>query len=168
MFFPDNAETSKNILSQTSEPTLPLTQWAFDHAKQITIPENWALNLARDKYRIEYHAVMKARGVDFLLTPTYPGVAAVLGEPQYWNYTAIWNILDQPGVVFPSGLTVDPSIDKAEDAYKTKNAVDEREWRKYRAERYEGAPVALQLVGKRYRDEETLVAGKVIEGLLRG
>lgn len=111
---------------------------------------------------------MKARGVDFVLAPTYPGVAAVLGEPQYWTYTAVWNILDQPAVIFPSGLRVDPGLDGAEEKYKARSEVDEREWRRYRPERYEGAPVALQLVGKRYRDEETLAAGKVVESALRG
>lgn len=117
---------------------------------------------------MEYNAVMKARGVDFVLAPAYLGVAAVLGEPQYWNYTAIWNILNQPAVIFPSGLRVDPGLDRAEEKYKARSEVDEREWKRYRPERYEGAPVALQLVGKRYRDEETLAAGKAVERALRG
>ena len=54
---------------------------------------------------------MKERGVDFILAPAYVGVAAELHTAQYWLYTAIWNILDQPCVTFPTGLTADPSID---------------------------------------------------------
>lgn len=110
---------------------------------------------------------MKSRGVDFLLTPTYPGVAAVLGESQYWNYTAIWNILDQPAVVFPSGLVVDETLDQVDEGYEPRNEMDEREQRKYSGPgRYVGAPVGLQLVGKRFRDEEVLAAAKVVEGVL--
>lgn len=92
----------------------------------------------------------------------------MLGESHYWNYSAIWNILDLPAVVFPSGVFVDPVLDGVDEGYTGRNEVDEREWRKWAPERYEGAPVGLQLVGRRFRDEETLAAGRVVEGVLRG
>lgn len=110
---------------------------------------------------------MKARGVDFLLTPVYPGVAAVLGESHYLGYTAVWNILDQPAVVFPTGMSVDPKIDKADEMYKPRSEFEEKEWKKYQVERYENAPIALQLVGRKFRDEETLAAGRLVESVLR-
>lgn len=110
---------------------------------------------------------MKTHGVDFILCPPYVGVAAVLGECQYWNYTAIWNILDQPAVVFPSGLYADPQLDPVDTSYKPRNVVDEREWKKYAPERYLGAPIGLQLVGKRFRDEETLAAASLIWSALK-
>ncbi|BCR87097.1 uncharacterized protein ACHE_31084A [Aspergillus chevalieri] len=168
MYFADGTEAQQTVLKQSGEPYLPLTKWAFEYSTgtPLTVSENWALNYARDHYRDEYHALMKSRGVDFILAPTYLGVAAVLGEPQYWNYTAIWNILDQPAVVFPSGLVVDEELDKAEEGYQPRNAADEREWKKYRPERYVGAPIGLQLVGKRFKDEEVLAAAKVVEGVL--
>jgi amidase len=114
---------------------------------------------------------MKSRGVDFILSPTYPGVAAVMGESQYWGYTAIWNIVDLPCAVFPSGLTVDPVADaltEEDRGYVPRGEVDEREWRKYRGpEVYEGAPVGLQISGRRFRDEETLAAAKLVEEIVR-
>ena len=170
LYFPDAAQSPKTYINKSGEPTLPLTQWAFNYSSPtpLTIPENWALNASRDILRNEYHALMKSRGVDFLLTPVYPGAAAVLGESQYWNYTAIWNILDQPAVAFPSGIMVDGRVDGVEAGYRPRNEVDEREWRKYRPERYEGAPVGLQLVGKHFRDEEMLAAARVVEGVLLG
>lgn len=73
---------------------------------------------------------MRERGVDVILCPTYVGVAAELGTAQYWNYTAIWNILDQPAVVFPTGLRADPAVDVAEADYKPRSAVEEREFKK--------------------------------------
>lgn len=77
-----------------------------------------------------YHRLMRERGVDFLLCPTYVGVAAELGTAQYWGYTSIWNILDQPAVVFPTGLKADPQIDVAETDYTPRNETDEREFKK--------------------------------------
>lgn len=94
-----------------------------------------------------------------------------MGESQYWNYTAIWNLVDLPSVVFPSGITVDPKVDvltEQDKKYVPRNEVDEREWRKYEApERYEGASVGLQIAGRRFKDEETLAAAKVVEEIIR-
>lgn len=111
---------------------------------------------------------MKSRDVDFILCPVYVGAAAVMGEAQYWNYTAIWNILDYPGVVFPSGLIVDPELDPVDGGYRPRSEVDAREWAKYRPERYEGAPIGLQLVGKRFKDEETLAAAGLVSDIVQG
>lgn len=77
-----------------------------------------------------YHRLMKERGVDYILCPTYVGVAAELGTAQYWSYTAIWNILDQPAIIFPTGLKADPEIDAIETDYKPRSVTDEREYSK--------------------------------------
>ncbi|KAH8430289.1 uncharacterized protein LDX57_007957 [Aspergillus melleus] len=170
LYFSDAAASQRALLAQSGEPILPLTEWAFHYSsdKPLTINENWALNAARDKYRDEYHALMKARGVDFILSPAYVGTASVLGESEYWNYTAIWNILDQPAAVFPSGLVVDPVLDPVDTSYSPRDATDAREWRKYSPERYEGAPVGLQLTGKHFKDEETLAAAGLISRVIQG
>ncbi|PWY69866.1 amidase [Aspergillus sclerotioniger CBS 115572] len=172
MYFPDGALSQRTLIDKTGEPTLPLTAWAFAYSSPnpLTVAEAWELNVQRDIYRDEYHALMKSRGVDFILCPAYAGVASVLGESHYWNYTAIWNILDQPAVVFPSGLSVDLQLDQisGEDkTYTPRGEVDDREWSKYTGpERYEGAPIGLQLVGKHFKDEETLAAGALVSGIL--
>ncbi|PKX93305.1 putative glutamyl-tRNA(Gln) amidotransferase subunit A [Aspergillus novofumigatus IBT 16806] len=158
LYFPDAANSQRTVLSQSGEPLLPLTEWAFAYsrASPLTIPENWALNCQRDAYRDAYHALMKSRGVDFILCPVYVGAAAVTGEAQYWNYTAVWNILDYPGVVFPTGLIVDPALDPVDDGYRPRSEVDAR------------APIGLQLVGKRFKDEETLAAAGLVSDIVQG
>lgn len=170
LYFPDAAASQRALLAASGEPALPLTEWAFSYARPapLTVAENWELNAARDAYRDEYQALMRARGVDYILGPAYVGAAAVLGESHYWNYTAIWNILDQPAVAFPSGLVVDAAVDVVDTGYVPRSEVDAREWRKYRPERYEGAPIGLQLAGKHFCDEETLAAAEVIEAVLHG
>ncbi|KAJ5143015.1 uncharacterized protein N7515_001802 [Penicillium bovifimosum] len=173
LYYPDAASKQHELLALSGEPARPLTKWAFTYSGTTpqTQTETWALQAKRDKYQEEYHALMKSRGVDFILSPTYPGVAAVMGESQYWNYTAIWNIVDLPSAVFPSGLTVDPVADaltEADRGYVPRGEVDEREWRKYPGpEVYEGAPVGLQISGRRWRDEETLAAATLVEGIIR-
>ncbi|PYH47216.1 amidase [Aspergillus saccharolyticus JOP 1030-1] len=173
MYFPDAALLNRSMITASGEPTLPLTSWAFKYSQPnpLTIAETWTLNTQRDIYRDEYQALMRSRGVDFILCPAYVGVAAVMGESHYWNYTAIWNILDQPAVVFPSGLSVgNDELEDTEEGYEPRlNGVDEREWMKWKvtgAKRYEGAPVGLQLVGKHFRDEETLAAARFVSEVL--
>ncbi|KAJ0375154.1 hypothetical protein COL26b_006702 [Colletotrichum chrysophilum] len=75
---------------------------------------------------------MKAKGVDFILCPAYVGAGVLQGGAKYWNYTAIWNILDQPASILPSGLRVDKNIDKPEEAYTPRNQQDEEEWKALR------------------------------------
>ncbi|KAE8371945.1 amidase signature domain-containing protein [Aspergillus bertholletiae] len=172
LYFPDTASSQKALLSQTNEPTLPLTKWAFSyaHPTPLSISEAWALNVARDEYRDEYHARMKAAGVDFILCPAYVGVAPMLSEAQYWNYTAVWNVLDLPAVVFPSGMAVEERDIGVDVDWVARNEVEEREWRKWRVDpgRFVGAPVGLQVVGRHFKDEETIAAAKVVEEAVRG
>ncbi|OJJ33190.1 hypothetical protein ASPWEDRAFT_115060 [Aspergillus wentii DTO 134E9] len=167
LYFPDAALSQRKLINQSGEPILPLTEWIFNQGRptSLSVAETWDLVTKREVYRAEHHELMKSRGVDFILSPAFNGTAAVMGESHYWNYTAIWNILDLPSAVFPSGLFQDPAVDLAEE-YTPRNEVDAREWKKYKPERYVGAPIGLQLAGKHFRDEETLAAAKVISDLL--
>ncbi|RSL83964.1 hypothetical protein CEP52_016570 [Fusarium oligoseptatum] len=87
---------------------------------------------------------------------------------QYYHYTAVWNVLDQPAIAFQTGLKVDPQVDIIESDYKPRSAVDEREYKKYDPMTYAEAPIALQLVGKRYRDEEVVAAAETVSRIVRG
>ncbi|TDZ13834.1 putative amidase [Colletotrichum spinosum] len=131
LYFPRGPKPYLDTFAESGEPVLPLTQHAFDFSgpEPLTVAENWALNYEREAYRRQYHAVMKERGVDFILCPAYVGAGVVQGGARYWNYTAIWNILDHPAAVLPSGLRVDKAVDQAEEDYAFRNADDEREWK---------------------------------------
>lgn len=173
LYFPDAAALQRQVLRESGEPPRPLSEWAFSYGRAAPLShhETWALQHQRDVYCGEYQALFKSRGVDFIISPAYPAVAAVMGESHYWNYTAIWNVLDLPSAVFPSGLTVDLKLDALAEKnknYKPRNEVDEREWLKYQGpERYEGVPIALQIAGRHFKDEETLAAAKVVEGIMK-
>ncbi|KAJ5156795.1 hypothetical protein N7492_009598 [Penicillium capsulatum] len=173
LYYPDAAGLQRQMLRDSGEPARPLSEWVFSfgRATPLTHHETWALQHQRDVYRDEYQALLKRRGVDFILSPAYPAAAAVMGESHYWNYTAIWNVLDLPSAVFPSGLTVDSKLDaltEKDKNYKPRSKVDEREWLKYQSpERYESAPVALQITGRHFKDEETLAAAKFVEGIMK-
>ncbi|KAF9879590.1 amidase [Colletotrichum karsti] len=169
LYFPDGGERIRQALASSGEPLLPLTEHAlsFSAPKPLTISDNWDLNLEREKYRREYHALMKARGVDVLLCPAYPGVGALQGQAKYWNYTSIWNVLDQPAVTFPSGVVANRTKDIPDADFQPRSEIEAREWDAYDRDLFDGVPVSVQLVGKHHQDEELLAAARLVEAALR-
>ncbi|KJZ79193.1 hypothetical protein HIM_01344 [Hirsutella minnesotensis 3608] len=164
----DGGVRMRRLLEASGEPTHPLTEHvlSFSNGKGLSVVENWELNEKRDAIRTEYLALMQARGVDVILCPTYVGVGTLQGQAKCWSYTAMWNFLDYPAVVFPSGLRVDKEVDVFDTSYSPRSSDDEREWKAYDADLFDGVPIALQLVGKRFHDEELLKAARIVEEAL--
>ena len=61
--------------------------------------------------------------VDVILTPTGPGCAPPLDCARYWGYTAQWNLLDYPCLIFPTGPDAGPE-DKVDEDYQPRNEQD--------------------------------------------
>lgn len=47
-----------------------------------------------------------------LLCPTFPSTAPPHDTSKYWGYSAVYNALDYPGIVFPTGMSADAAVDK--------------------------------------------------------
>jgi amidase len=92
---------------------------------------NLQLNIRRETLRAEYLAHYNAQNVDVILCPAGAGPAPALGTCKYWGYamhtsplafqpivftryTNVWNFLDYPAAVFPTGLYVEPEADVAD------------------------------------------------------
>jgi amidase len=119
-------------LEDSGEPELPLTTHIIQMCSKyppLSVPDNWSLNVEREKYRQEYHGLMKERGVDFILCPNYVGAGVLPREAKYWSYTAIWNILDQPAITFPSGLKVEKDVDLVDQNFIPRSKLEESEWK---------------------------------------
>lgn len=132
--FPDGGQRYLDEFSESGEPALPSTRHVFGLAKKsdkipLTAHDTLALNQEREKYQREHDALMKERGVDFILGPAYVGAGALQGSAKYSNYTSIWNILGMPSVVLPSGLRCDKGMDVRDGTYNARSDVDEEEWR---------------------------------------
>ena len=132
--FPDGGQRYLDEFNESGEPALPLTVHAFETAKRSgKIPLSahgiQALNHARDRYQQEHDALMNERGVDFILSPAYVGAGALQGSAKYPHYTSIWNVLDLPSVVLPSGLGSDKNVDTRDESYNPRSEIDEAEWR---------------------------------------
>lgn len=131
MYFADGAESLKGLLAESGEPIMPLTQYVLDNVvASQTVAQSWQLNCRRDILRAKHNKLLRSAGIDAILCPTFQGVAAVNGDPTHWLYTALWNILDLPALVFPTGLYVDQELDVVDKSYVARNEQDRKEYEK--------------------------------------
>lgn len=175
MYVCDGNYAQRVMLKPSGEPLLPLTKWALsfgENDKEYTVTQNRDLNYKRDVLRKKYLDFFTQNKVDFIISPTYVGCAPVcidqgIAGPYYWGYTTLFNILDLPTLVFPSGLKQDPSVDVKDESYVPRSDIDKIEQDKYIPELFKGAPICFQLSSKRYNDEEVVAFGKVLEEIFK-
>ena len=133
----------------------------------LTQPRN-QLKAKRDAYRKLFNDRWLERKVDAILCPYLPSTAPPHGKSKYWCYTSHWNYLEYPAVVFPTGLSVDPKVDKTVEEYQPKNKYDQLNHEIWDPEAYAGAPISLQVVTRRFEDEKCLkVLGAVEKAMGR-
>lgn len=81
----------------------------IDISKDLTATELWQLVNRRNALRNDYARHWNESKVDVLLCPPAVGPAQVCGTTKYFTYTGIWNVLDYPAAIFPTGLRVEPT-----------------------------------------------------------
>jgi len=110
------------------------------------------------------------RPVDAILTPTFPTLAPPHDTTRWWGYSSYWNLVDYPGVLFPTGerLAAEDYLEGADGLPPARNEVEDFIRSQWDSKTYENAPVALQLVGRRHNEEKLLaILDKVEEAASR-
>ena len=151
LYFADGATEEMEALEKAGEPWRPLSSFIIKenpHVKALNVPEVWELTIQREEYKAAYNRHWNSIGtglpgpetdpstfpdilpddaedkmVDVILCPVGPGCAPPLDCARYWGYTAQWNILDYPALVFPTGLQCG-SEDQLETDYQPRNEKD--------------------------------------------
>ncbi|KAH7920551.1 amidase [Leucogyrophana mollusca] len=169
MYFEDGARTVRRLLKEGGEDMLPLSEWVTSppHVQDHDALAMWALHAKRNTYRRAYSDHWRQQGCDVLLCPPFHGTASRHDTAKYWGYTAIWNLLDYPGVVFPTGLKVDPSVDVVREMASPMSPTDEYNHSLYDPDIFVGAPISLQVVARRFNDGLALAAQEVIEHIIK-
>ncbi|CDK26487.1 unnamed protein product [Kuraishia capsulata CBS 1993] len=171
MYNADGNSAQRELLAAAGEPLFPLTEVCLSFGcgdAGVSGKEAQRLAGIRDSTRQEFLDAMNAQGIDYLLTPTYNGVAAKPDVLKYWGYTSLYNVLDYPSVIFPTGLYVDPALDPVDTKFVPRSDIEKYEHALYDdPKEFEGAPIALQLIGRRYKDEEVVKASKVVAEIIQ-
>lgn len=166
----DGNMAQKKILALSGEPLVPLSESYIKFGcgdDGLSGQKVQELCFTRDLNRIKYLQAMNEQGIDFILSPTYVSVASKPEVIKYWGYSNLWNILDFPNVIFPSGMKVEVSKDAVDPSFVARNDIEEYEYSLYTGpEEFVGAPISLQLTGRRYNDESVVKAAKVVESII--
>ncbi|KAJ7737081.1 amidase signature domain-containing protein [Mycena metata] len=161
LYFVDGGTDIRARAALTEEPILPLTEWVItrptvqDHA----IQELWDLNLRREELREHFLAHFNSQNVDVVLCPVGPGPAPPLGTATYWGYTNVWNLIDYPAAVFPTGLHLDAELDQKDTVERDwMSDADKEHSVRYTPMDFARAPLSLQLVARRFEEEKLVHA----------
>lgn len=150
--------TIQGHLDTAGEPWVPLVHWncqSNPNVERLDMPGLWSWTFQRDFYRYSYFQAWKKADIDLLISPVGPSPAPQHGTSRYLGYSAIWNLLDYPGLAFPV-TQVNLMQDSKDESYVSRNDDERWIWEHYEAEKEVGAPVGLQLVGQKLEDEKVV------------
>ncbi|KAF1957625.1 amidase [Byssothecium circinans] len=168
LYFTDGGEWDSEAIDSSGEPWRPLSKWIMKEnpcVKKLSVGEMSYWLEEREAYRKEYALHWNKVDVDVLLCPVGPGAAPKHNTAKYWCYTSQWNLLDYPGVVFPV-TKVDKEKDKLEPGGRSLSGHDEDNGKLWDPEEFDGVPVSLQLVGRRFDDEKILAVLEHVSALI--
>ncbi|KAK4183146.1 amidase signature domain-containing protein [Podospora australis] len=171
-YWPDGGRAVKEHCAKTGEPIFPLTQWVLKDAESdVDVGTEGLLDMRvkRDIFRHQYVEHWNKQDVDVLLCPMFVGPACEHETAFYWNYTAFFNYVDYPGVVFPTPIKAGK---KGEEDYaeadKTPLSPEDQHVRDLWAKGdFEGAPIDLQLVARKYHDNDLFGALAQLKDVLQ-
>jgi len=187
LYFTDGGVEDAATIASSGEPMRPLTKWMLQEnpcVKKLSPQKLYYWQEEREAYRKEYAKLWTETGskggdgaVDVILCPVGPGVAPEHDTAKYWGYTSQWNLLDYPAVAFPVGW-VEIESDVWGD-FEPLTDVDAENfelcefcvllWRGEGSlfaddrEEFDGLPVSLQLVGRKFEDEKVLAVLEYIK-----
>lgn len=125
-----------------------------------------ANNVRKRKLQKTYLHYWNSTEVDAILSPVAPFPAARPRMYKYYGYSMWVNLLDYTSVVVPI-TKADKTIDAVDAEYKARSELDAETQASYDPDVYDGAPVALQLVGRRLEEEKMLRLAEEVDIVLR-
>lgn len=170
VYWPCGVKDVRKALEDGGEPIQPLTEWIFKDAvpeEESSVHSVYDQKLERQAYWREFAKHWNEQQVDVILCPAYAGPAGEHDTAYYWNYTGLWNYLDCPGAVFPTPITVqgkEGTDDYSNGAGETEECKQTR--LRWKEGDFDGAPVNLQIVARRYHDNQLFQALEYLKPIL--
>jgi len=161
-----------DTLKESGEPAIPnFADLINPSLSKIDVNELWSVNLKKWNFQIEYLEQLRlaeetlGKEIDALVMPITPTAAIRHNQFKYYGYQSVINLLDFTSVVVPVTFA-DQNIDKKVDQYTPLNKMDEKVQAEYNPAAYHGAPIAIQVVGRRLTEERIMAVAEEIGRLL--
>ena len=150
----DGGEAARQVIISGGEPIIPNLQAALASKQEaMDISTLWELQAKKYTYQKEYLTLWQRQSyIDGWISPVAPHAAVKHNEYRYYGYSRIINVLDWPAIAIPVTLA-DKEKDVKNMQYKGIDDLDEKVYQDYDADIYHGAPVGIQLVGRRLQEE---------------
>lgn len=162
IFAPDGGRGVEQALAATGEPAVELTRLALADpevsAQDLDAAGVLRQRVARDKFRRGFAAHWASQDVDVVVSPASVGPACKHDTGMFWNYASLWNYVDCPGAVVPTPVR---ALARGQESYDTAKPLSEdceRVRRLWGDGDFEGAPVGIQVVARKYHDNELFAA----------
>ncbi|UNI17103.1 Amidase [Purpureocillium takamizusanense] len=169
-YWPDGGAEVRKHLAHTGEPIQPLTEWVLKEAagKDVGSLGVHDIRMARDKFRCDFAEHWQTQDVDVVLCPVFVGPACEHETSWYWNYTAFWNYVDYPGAVFPTTIKAGKKGSEAyaPDAVSPLSDEDKHVRQLWDKGDFEDAPIDLQVVARKYHDNDLFAALAAMQPVL--
>lgn len=169
------ADGSTDVLSNinaSGEPSIPNIKDLLNPDKgQINMNELWDVHLKKWNYQSEYLDKWRefedqlGKEVDAIIAPITATAAIRHNQFRYYGYASVINLLDFTSVVVPVTFA-DKSVDVKKADHQPLGQLDASVQAEYDPEAYHGAPVAVQVIGRRLTEEKTLAIAQEIGRLL--
>jgi amidase len=164
-YTPDGGAGLKASLAKAGEPMELLTKWIIQDAEgaPYTLQQMYDMRCDRDNFRNEFASHWTEQDVDVVLCPVFVGPASAHDTALYWDYTAFWNYVDCPGVVVPTPVK---ALTKGQEQYAPGEPLgkeDAHVRELWAAGDFEGAPINLQIVARKYHDSSLFAAARELE-----
>ncbi|SCO89869.1 probable general amidase [Fusarium oxysporum] len=104
--------------------------------------------------------------VDAVLMPVAPHAAVIPGKFYHGAYTDAMNLTNYTAVVIPT-IRADKKIDVFDEGYEPLGDMDRKNWQAYDADLYDGAPVGVQIVGRRFEEEKCLAIARIVHAVVQ-
>ncbi|CEN59802.1 Putative Acetamidase-A [Aspergillus calidoustus] len=159
-------------LNASGEPAIPnIADLVNPNLPKMSINEVWQVQLDKWNYQSEYLAKIRefetkiGQELDAIIAPITPTAAIRHNQFKYYGYASAINILDFTSVVVPVTFA-DKGVDKVNEGFAPLGEMDKIVQGEYDPEVYHGAPVAVQIIGRRLTEERVMAIAEEVGRLL--
>ncbi|KAF4972089.1 hypothetical protein FZEAL_9669 [Fusarium zealandicum] len=168
----DGGQDIFSMLKASGEPAIPnIADLVNPSLPKLDINEAWSANLDKWTYQCEYLSAIRAlehklgKELDAIIAPITPTAAVRHDQFKYYGYSSAINLLDFTSVVVPVTFA-DKDLDAKDESFRPLTDMDSKVHSEYDPEAYHGAPVAVQVIGKRLTEERIMAIAEEIGKLL--
>ncbi|KAH0359955.1 amidase, partial [Aureobasidium melanogenum] len=167
MFALDGCQFVQDLIKEGKEPQVE----SVKRVNLAAIPKSsmqgyMDLTAGRRKLQAVYHKFWLDNQLDAIMLPGAPQTATRFDEWGPINYTMLWNFLDYPATIIPTGRVRESDVADGEDSALYREQ-DLKHYKLYDSpETYKDAPLSVQVVGMRQEDEALAGVVGLVDNIL--